>query len=64
MTSIGTAMILMTFPLPNIKPFNCAPCLSTWIAIVLLFTFDVEHIWCAPIAYSLMSLILTYERKR
>jgi len=64
-TATSMAMILTSFDwMPNIKPFNCPSCLSSWIALAMLMTLQPSMWWCFPIAYLLTSIFLIYERKQ
>lgn len=58
------ARALHTWKLPNIKPFNCLPCLSFWIATTIYLFIDWKLIPLAFVSYLLSELILIYESKR
>ena len=60
---IGLARALMTFNLPNFKPFNCLSCLSFWVAVLNALLVDYNLIGIAFITYLLSDLILIYESK-
>ena len=60
---IGIARALMSFNLPNYKPFNCQSCLSFWLAVIGSFVIDYNLIGLAFITYLLSDLILIYESK-
>ena len=62
-TATAIGMIMTTFNLPNIKPFNCASCLSGWVALGLLLCFNPSMWWCFPSSYLLTYLIFIYETK-
>jgi len=63
LVSIGLARALQSFPLPNIKPFNCQSCLSFWLSLVALGVYDWKWMHVAFITYLLSDLILIYENK-
>ena len=58
------ARALQTWNLPNIKPFNCLPCFSFWIATSIYLFIDWKLIPLAFVSYLLSELILIYESKR
>ena len=58
------ARALQTWNLPNIKPFNCLPCFSFWIATTIYLFIDWKLIPLAFVSYLLSELILIYESKR
>ena len=61
--SIGLARALMTFNLPDVKPFNCQSCLSFWIAVMGYLAIDPYLVMLAFIAYLLSDLIMIYEAR-
>ena len=60
---IGIARALMSFNIPDYKPFNCQSCLSFWIAVAGCCAVDYNLIGMAFITYLLSDLILIYESK-
>lgn len=61
--SIGLARALMTFNLPDVKPFNCQSCLAFWIAVVGYLAIDPYMVMLAFITYLLSDLIMIYEAR-
>jgi hypothetical protein len=61
--AVAIARALMSFRLPNIKPFNCQSCLSFWTAVAIYSFVDYRMIPFAFISYLLSDLILLYESK-
>ena len=60
---IGIARALMSFNLPDYKPFNCQSCLSFWIAFAGCCAVDYNLIGMSFITYLVSDLILIYESK-
>lgn len=65
-TATAITMILMNFNssldfLPNFKPFNCPSCLSSWIALIMLLTFEPTAWFTFPATYLITSIYLRYE---
>lgn len=61
--SVSVARILITFRLPNVKPFNCLPCLTAWITLILLLSLDITNWYMFPIGYFAQQMIMSYESK-
>lgn len=61
--SIGIARAMLSFNLPDIKPFNCQSCLSFWTCVILCAYIDYNLIGLGFIAYLFSDLILIYENK-
>jgi hypothetical protein len=62
-TAVAIARALMSFDLPNTKPFNCQSCLSFWTALAIYLCTDWSMIPFAFVAYLISDLILIYEYK-
>ena len=62
-TASAIGMILTTFNLPDIKPLNCASCLSGWVALIMLICFAPTYWWAFPTSYLITNLIYIYETK-
>jgi len=62
-TASAIGMIVTTFNLPDIKPLNCASCLSGWIALIMLLCFAPAFWWSFPASYLFTSIIYIYETK-
>lgn len=60
---IGFARALMSFNLPDMKPFSCQSCLSFWVSVSASLLIDWHLIGLAFITYLLSDLILIYESK-
>lgn len=61
--AVAMARALMSFGLPNIKPFNCQSCLSFWTALIIYLVVDWTLVPLAFIAYLVSDIILIYEHK-
>lgn len=61
--AIGAARALMTFPLPDMKPFNCQSCFSFWLTVAVMLMVDPVLIGLGFISYLLSDLIQIYESK-
>ncbi len=61
--AVAMARALMSFNLPNIKPFNCQSCLSFWTALTIYLVVDWTLVPLAFISYLVSDLILIYEHK-
>ncbi len=61
--AVAIARALQEFKLPNIKPFNCQPCLSFWIAVLIYSYIDWKLIPLAFVSYLIAQLIIIYECK-
>jgi hypothetical protein len=60
---IGLARALLTFNLPDYKPFNCQSCLSFWIAIITASIVEWNFLGLAFVTYLISELIIIYEYK-
>jgi hypothetical protein len=61
--AVAMARALMSFNLPNTKPFNCQSCLSFWAAVAIYLVVDWTLVPLAFISYLVSDLILIYEYK-
>ena len=61
--AVAMARALMSFKLPNKKPFNCQSCLSFWTSLAIYLVVDWTLIPFAFISYLISDLILIYEHK-
>jgi hypothetical protein len=61
--AVAMARALMSFGLPNTKPFNCQSCLSFWTALTIYLVVDWKLVPLAFISYLISDLILIYEYK-
>lgn len=61
--AVAMARALMSFGLPNTKPFNCQSCLSFWTALTIYLVVDWTLVPLAFISYLISDLILIYEHK-
>lgn len=61
--AVAMARALMSFNLPNTKPFNCQSCLSFWTAVAIYLVVDWTLVPLAFISYLVSDLILIYEHK-
>ena len=61
--AVAMARALMSFNLPNTKPFNCQSCLSFWTAVSIYLVVDWTLVPLAFLSYLVSDLILIYEHK-
>lgn len=61
--AIAVARSMMTFKLPDVKPFTCQSCLSFWTAVAIYSFVDWKMIPMAFLSYLISDLILIYEYK-
>ena len=61
--SVAVARILITFNLPDYKPFNCLPCLTAWTTLAGLLILDINHWYMFPVGYLCAQIIMMYESK-
>lgn len=60
---LAIARILITFNLPDVKPFNCLPCLTAWCSLGVLLLLSPYDWYYFPIGYLTAQILMNYESK-